>query len=92
MSNRAHAHRGASYAVRLTLLVGAHAHRLHLGGEDRGNLTANVLAWRDFLPRRIPLPHPSPRNVAWFKRNPWFETGLLPELRNRVAEALAEPV
>ena len=36
-----------------------------------------------------PLPHPSWRNTAWLKRNPWFEQDLLPVLRNRVQEALA---
>jgi uracil-DNA glycosylase len=35
------------------------------------------------------LPHPSPRNQMWLKRNPWFERDLLPELRAKVAQALA---
>jgi uracil-DNA glycosylase len=36
----------------------------------------------------MPLPHPSWRNSAWLKRNPWFETDLVPELRKRVKAAL----
>nr|WP_165847975.1 hypothetical protein [Paraburkholderia lacunae] len=36
----------------------------------------------------MPLPHPSPRNIAWFKRNPWFEAEMLPSLRERVFAAL----
>ncbi len=37
----------------------------------------------------LPLPHPSPRNQLWLKRNPWFERDLLPTLRENVAQALA---
>jgi uracil-DNA glycosylase len=37
----------------------------------------------------LPLPHPSPRNQMWLKRNPWFERDLLPVLREKVAQALA---
>jgi len=69
---------------RLTLLVGAHAQRLKLGDRYRGSLTATVEAWRDFLPDLLPLPHPSPRNQAWFKRHPWFESELVPRLREAV--------
>lgn len=36
----------------------------------------------------IALPHPSWRNSAWLKKNPWFEAGILPALRRAVAEAL----
>jgi uracil-DNA glycosylase len=43
-----------------------------------------VSRWRDFLPKFLPLPHPSWRNTAWLRRNPWFEAELLPELRQRV--------
>lgn len=51
-------------------------------------MTETVAAWRDHAPDTIPLPHPSWRNTAWLKKNPWFEADLLPELRARVAEAL----
>jgi uracil-DNA glycosylase len=37
----------------------------------------------------VPLPHPSPRNNLWIKRNPWFAQELLPMLQARVAEVLA---
>jgi len=39
-------------------------------------------------PRYIPLPHPSWRNNAWIKKNPWFEAELLPVLRAEVRRAL----
>ena len=71
---------------RLTLLVGGHAIRWHLGRRD---MTATVADWRNAPPGMVPLPHPSWRNTGWLRRNPWFEAELLPVLRRRVAEALA---
>lgn len=73
--------------VRLTLLVGGYAQAWHL--RDKASVTARVEAWRDHGPGVFPLPHPSWRNTAWLKRNPWFEEELLPVLRARVAEELA---
>lgn len=72
---------------RMVLLVGGHAIRWHLGRRD---VTASVAAWRDHAPRVFPLPHPSWRNTGWLRRNPWFETELLPDLRQGVAEVLAD--
>jgi len=74
--------------VELTLLIGLHAQRHYLGNRRKGSLTETVKAWREFAPGYLPLPHPSPRNTPWFKRNLWFEEGLLPVLRARI-EALA---
>jgi uracil-DNA glycosylase len=51
-------------------------------------VTETVRAWRTYWPKVIPLPHPSPRNNLWIRRNPWFEAELLPALRKRVAEVL----
>ncbi len=76
-------------AIRLTLLIGAYAQAYYLGPERRASLTETVAAWRDYGPARVPLPHPSWRNTAWLKRNPWFETELLAELRPAVRRALA---
>jgi uracil-DNA glycosylase len=76
-------------SVRLTLLIGQYAQRFKLGNRFSPTLTETLLRWRDFGPQVIPLPHPSPRNVAWFKRNPWFEADVLPTLRKRVALALS---
>ena len=70
----------------LTLLVGGHAQKWHLG--RRAPVTGTVQGWRDHAPAMFPLPHPSWRNTAWLKKNPWFEAELLPALRARVAEVL----
>ncbi|HEY3697531.1 uracil-DNA glycosylase family protein [Phenylobacterium sp.] len=74
--------------VELTLLVGAHAQAWALG---KGSMTATVRAWRERLPGVLPLPHPSWRNTAWLKRNPWFEAEVTPYLRSAAASILARP-
>ena len=70
--------------VELKLLVGSYALAWHLKGRIKSSMTETVQAWREYLPEFIPLPHPSWRNNAWIKRNPWFEQELLPEMRERV--------
>jgi uracil-DNA glycosylase len=70
--------------VGLTLLIGQYAQAYFLGARRKPSLGETVRAWRDYLPAHLPLPHPSPRNVAWFKANPWFEAEVLPVLRERV--------
>ncbi len=72
--------------VELTLLIGAYAQGWHLGG--RMGVTERVAGWRDHAPAVFPLPHPSWRNTAWLKRNPWFEAELLPALQARVRKVL----
>jgi uracil-DNA glycosylase len=72
--------------IRLTLLIGGYAQKWHLG--TKAGVTETVQRWRDFLPAAIPLPHPSWRNTAWLKRNPWFEAELLPALRARVKDVI----
>ena len=75
----------------LTLLVGQYAQRAVLGPRRKGTLTETVRAWREYLPEHLPLPHPSWRSRRWITRNPWFAQEVLPELRQRVARALATP-
>lgn len=74
--------------IRLTLLIGGHAQRWHLGAAAKGGVTRLVADWRAHAPDLWPLPHPSWRNTAWLRRNPWFEGETVPALRARVAEAL----
>lgn len=73
--------------VPLTLLIGGHSQRFHLG--TKAGVTETVRGWRDHFPDVIPLPHPSWRNTAWLKRNPWFAAEVLPALRDRVTEVMA---
>lgn len=71
--------------VRLTLLLSQYALNYYLEGRRHKTLTATVKAWRDYRPDILPLPHPSPRNNIWLRKNPWFEDDVLPYLRQRVA-------
>jgi uracil-DNA glycosylase len=75
--------------IRLTLLIGQYAQRHFLANARKATLTDTVRAWREYDPAVLPLPHPSPRNQAWFKHHPWFESDVLPDLRRRVAQQLA---
>lgn len=75
--------------LRLILPLGRHAHARILGARQKSSLTETVRAFRDYLPERCPLPHPSPRNGPWLKRHPWFEREVLPELRAQVQGVLA---
>jgi uracil-DNA glycosylase len=73
--------------IQLTLVIGQYAMAYHLPSAG-ATLTDTVLAWRSHWPAVVPLPHPSPRNRLWLKRNPWFEQELLPMLQTRVAQVL----
>jgi uracil-DNA glycosylase len=70
--------------LELVLLVGAYAQNHYLD-RSRETLTQRVQRWSDFAPRYFPLPHPSPRNSLWLKRNPWFEQEVVPALQERVS-------
>ena len=75
--------------LELTLVIGQYAQAYHLD-EGKSSLTEKVRAWRNYWPSTVPLPHPSPRNNIWLRRNPWFETELLPVLRQRVEAVLSK--
>lgn len=75
--------------IQLTLLIGQYAQAYYLGERRKKTLTETVRACHEYLPEFLPLPHPSPRNQMWLKRNPWFEREVLPELRQRVAALFA---
>lgn len=74
--------------LRLTLVIGQYAQAYHLPQAGK-SVTDVVQAWRKHWPSVVPLPHPSPRNNVWLRRNPWFEQELVPQLRVQVAKVLA---
>ncbi|MEZ5498056.1 MAG: uracil-DNA glycosylase family protein [Steroidobacteraceae bacterium] len=74
--------------LRLALLVGSFAQRYYLQERRASTLGETVRRWRDYQPQFAPLPHPSPRNRRWLKINAWFETDVVPQLRQRVQEIL----
>ncbi len=72
--------------VKLILLVGSYAQKYYLGKAAQKTMTATVRAWRKYLPRFLPTPHPSWRTTGWLRKNPWFEAEVVPELRRRVRD------
>ncbi len=65
----------------LILLIGNYAQKYYLKGSVKNTLTDTVKSYADYLPKYLPLPHPSPRNNIWLKKNDWFEESIIPELR-----------
>jgi uracil-DNA glycosylase len=78
--------------LRLTLLIGRYAQAHYLGPMRRDSLTRTVRDGRDYLPDFLPLPHPSPRNNLWLRRNHWFESEIVPMLKFEVKQALMQEV
>lgn len=74
--------------LELTLVIGQYAMAWHLPA-SKGTVTEQVRHWREHWPALLRLPHPSPRNNVWLRRNAWFEAELLPVLRERVQGILA---
>lgn len=70
--------------VELTLVIGQYAIAWHLPEQKKETLTNTVKAWQLHWPSKLPLPHPSPRNNIWLKKNAWFEGDILPSLQKRV--------
>lgn len=70
--------------VKLTLVIGQYAQKYRLGKQRKSTLTETVRAWKEYRPACLALPHPSPRNNIWLKKNPWFVDEVLPYLKRRV--------
>lgn len=70
--------------VELVILIGMYAQKYYLKEMAKRNLTETVANFKDYLPQYFALPHPSTRNRFWLTKNPWFENGVLPELKNFV--------
>ncbi len=73
--------------VELTLVLGKYAQTYHFDNVS-SSVTDLVKSWRNYWPQLLPLPHPSPRNNLWLRRNPWFDEEVIPALRKRVSEVL----
>ncbi len=69
----------------LVLAIGMYAQKWHMGSQQKSTLTETVRNWRQYHEMTpvsvIPMPHPSWRNTGWLKKNPWFESDLLPVLK-----------
>ncbi len=65
--------------IELTILIGKYAQEFYLKKNVQGNLTETVRNYKNYLPKYLPLPHPSPRNNIWKKKNEWFGLDILPD-------------
>lgn len=76
--------------IRLKIVIGHYAVAYHLAGQVKPgtSLTEVVADWRSRLPGLFVLPHPSPRNELWLRRNLWFEAEVVPVLQGAVRELL----
>lgn len=70
--------------IELTLLIGQYAQDYYLGATKKKTLTETVRCWQEYSPHFLPLPHPSPRNNIWLKKNPWFEEEVIPYLQRKI--------
>lgn len=73
--------------IEMTLLIGQYAQNYYLSDKPK-NLTETVQQWQRWAPNCLPLPHPSPRNTLWLKKNPWFEAEVVPFIRSYVHQQL----
>ena len=74
--------------IEFTILAGQYAQWHYLDGQTKNSLTETVRNWREYFPRFLPIPHPSPRNTNWLKVNAWFGAEVVPALRKRVRALL----
>lgn len=75
--------------IDVVLLIGQYAQKRYAGDGEK-SLTERVQN-QSLDGRFISLPHPSPRNIRWFKQNPWFDEQLLPSFQRRIHPLLSEP-
>ncbi len=75
--------------IKLILLIGTYAQKYYLKKSIKKNLTETVNNFHEYLPLYFPLPHPSPRNNIWQKKNPWFKKDVLPNLQDEIKKILS---
>ena len=74
--------------VQLIILIGQYAQKYYLVDKLKTTLTETVKNRHEYLPRFLPLVHPSPRNKIWQKKNPWFEEDVIPQLQKIVRASI----
>ncbi|ANW96772.1 IclR family transcriptional regulator [Wenyingzhuangia fucanilytica] len=73
--------------IEIIILIGSYAQNYYLNNAKK-TLTATVKNYQEYLPKFIVLPHPSPRNNIWLKKNDWFEKDNLPFLKKHLKKII----
>ena len=73
---------------KLILLIGQYSQNYFLQNTKKKTLTDTVKHYQNYLPDYFVLPHPSPRNNIWLKKNPWFMKKNLPDLKKTIVSLL----
>lgn len=76
--------------VKLFILIGHYAQQYYIAQSKGQTLTQIVKNYKSYLPEFFPIVHPSPLNIRWRKKNPWFEEIVLPDFKKRIKEVLYE--
>lgn len=72
--------------LKLKVLIGQYAMKYYLGTDMKKNLTETVRNYKDYLPDYFPIVHPSPLNIGWLKKHPWFEDHVISDLREIIKD------
>lgn len=67
------------------MLIGMYAQKYYLKEKTKRTLTETVANYKEYLPDYFVMPHPSPRNRLWLRRNPWFEKEVIPRLQKKIS-------
>lgn len=76
--------------IELKVVIGTYAQKFYLADDYKKNLTETVRHYTDYLPEYFPIVHPSPLNMRWLKKNPWFEAEVVPALQEKVQEIITQ--
>ncbi|MCA9353008.1 uracil-DNA glycosylase family protein [Patescibacteria group bacterium] len=75
--------------IKLKILIGWYAQKYYLADLCKDSLTNTVKAYKEYVKMGyFPVPHPSPRNNIWLKKNPWFERDVVPALQKMIKKYL----
>lgn len=78
--------------AKLIILIGQYSQNYYLKEALKTTLTDTVKNYKEYLPKYLPLVHPSPRNRIWQKKNPWFEKEVVPILRIITSNLISETI
>lgn len=74
----------------MKILIGHYAIDYYLESKQKDTLADTVRSYDEYFPGFFPMPHPSPRNQNWLKRNAWFEDENIPFLQKYISEKINE--